>query len=208
MGSDNGGSNEKPRHSVAVQAFQMAKTLVTNKQYQACVDVGVCTKAEWYGPWFVGDYQPVIGVDWEQAQVFSRWVGGRLPTEAEWEYAARSCGREQKYPWGDEAATCERAMIGNCGYGPTAPVCLKPEGNTKQGLCDMAGNVWEWVQDWYHDSYNGAPIDGSAWESPTGSDRVLRGGSWNNDAGDARSADLRNRDPGYRHGILGFRPAR
>jgi len=210
MGAGDVGSSALPRHKVKIKSFQMAMTLVTNKQYKACVDAGACTKVDWLGPWFDGDYQPVVGVDWNQAKAFSEWVGGRLPTEAEWEYAARSGGREQKYPWGNEDTTCERAVINaDCGYDPTAPVCSKPAGNTQQGLCDMAGNVWEWVQDWYHDTYNGAPIDGSAWESPAGSWRVDRGGCWYNDAGFARSA-FRARDvPGNRgDSTLGFRPAR
>ena len=210
MGADDLAPSAQPRHRVTVKSFEMAQTLVTNKQYRVCVDAGVCTKAIAEGPWRVGDYQPVVGVDWEQARTFSQWAGGRLPTEAEWEYAARSGGREQKYPWGDDAATCEwAALLFDCGYEPKAPICSKPAGNTKQGLCDMAGNVWEWVQDWYHDSYNGAPIDGSAWESPEGSDRVIRGGSWGSVAGIARSANRVNGvGPGYRNYYLGFRPAR
>jgi formylglycine-generating enzyme required for sulfatase activity len=204
MGADDVG----PRHKVRIKSFQIARTLVTNKQYKACVDAGVCTKAEWLGPWFSGDFQPVVGVDWNQAEAFSEWAGGRLPTEAEWEYAARSGGREQEYPWGNEDASCERAMIAGCGYDPTAPVCSRPAGKTQQGLCDMAGNAREWVQDWYHDSYNGAPADGSAWESPTGAYRVLRGGSWYDDAGDTRSAFRFCNDPGDRFSYYGFRPAR
>jgi len=209
MGADDIGPSSQPRHKVTIRPFEMAQTLVTNKQYRECVDAGVCTKGESPGPWLEEDYQPVVGVNWEQAQVFSRWVGGRLPSEAEWAYAARSGGREQKYPWGDEEVTCEHAVIGDCGgYEPTAPVCSKPAGNTRQGLCDMAGNAFEWVQDWYHDSYSGAPTDGSAWESPTGSDRVYRGGSWGTGASDARSASRGHHGPGFRNLRLGFRPAR
>jgi formylglycine-generating enzyme required for sulfatase activity len=95
-----------------------------------------------------------------------------------------------------------------CGRDSTWPVCSKPSGNTTHGLCDMAGNVWEWVQDWYHDSYDGAPTDGSAWETPTGSYRVFRGGSWLGDARSVRAA-IRNLNlPGYRPGRVGFRLAR
>ena len=208
MGASDISPSERPRHEVKIKPFEMAQTLVTNKQYRACVAAGFCTAAQWYGPWFAGDSQPVIGANWAQAQAFSRWAGGRLPTEAEWEYAARSGGREQNLPWGDEAATCARAVLADCGYGPTAPVCSKPAGNTRQGLCDMAGNVWEWVQDSYHASYHGAPADGSAWEVPVGAVRVVRGSSWYDVAGSARSALRGNHDPGHRYNALGFRPAR
>jgi formylglycine-generating enzyme required for sulfatase activity len=228
MGSSDVGSDAQP-HQVTVKSFQMAKTLVTFGQYKKCVGEGDCTAAHvsdgscyvWNGSkWeqgtlpasFQGDDQPVVCVDWEQAQAFAKWAGGRLPSEAEWEFAARSGGKEQKYPWGDEEATCERAVIaagGNgCGRNATWPVCSKPAGNTKQGLCDMAGNAWEWLQDWYHDPYNGAPTDGSAWESPAGSLRVLRGGSWDYFAGYARSADRGGSGPGDLVNVYGFRPAR
>lgn len=205
MGSKNG--NERPAHGVAIKSFQMAKTLVTNKQYQACVDAGACTDAVDGGASYAGDDQPVVFVEWKQADAFSKWVGGRLPSEAEWEYAARSAGKEQKYPWGNEDATCANAVISGCGYNAAAPVCSKPAGNTQQGLCDMAGNAGEWVEDWYHASYNGAPTDGSAWEDG-GSDRAVRGGSWSYDAGYARSARRGRSVPGYRGPRMGFRVAR
>jgi iron(II)-dependent oxidoreductase len=194
----------------------MTKTQVTVEQYKACVDAGVCTAPDTgdYCNWGQSDRgkHPINCVDWHQAQAYAKWAGGRLPTEAEWEYAARSGGRDWKYPWGNENATCERAVMYDgdlgCGRESTWPVCSKPRGNTTHGLCDMAGNVWEWVQDWYHDSYKGAPTDGSAWEKPTGSSRVDRGGSWGNGAGSVRAAIRNHASPGYRHDTLGFRLAR
>ena len=208
MGADDIGSNAQPRHEVTIKPFQMAKTLVTSRQYKMCVAAGACTSS--YGVPFEldGDGQPVVGVNWNQAKAFSVWAGGRLPTEAEWEYAARSGGKDQKYPWGNEDATCERAVIKGCGSA-TAPVCSKPSGNTQQGLCDMAGNAYEWVEDCYHSSYNGAPTDGSAWED-AGSHRIMRGGSFLHDAESARSAErgYDDRIPGYSGNFLGFRVAR
>ena len=211
----------RPTHQVKVKSFQMAKTLVTNKQYKACVTAGACTAPHFSDgtcvvyngkSWsqsslpdsFQGDEQPVVCVDWEQSRKFAEWAGGRLPTEAEWEYAARGAGKDQQYPWGNEKATCERAVVLGCGSSTTAPVCSKPVGNTRQGLCDMAGNVWEWVEDGYHDSYEGAPTDGSAWKNG-GSFRVFRGGAWDLDFMSVRPAiryyyglDRRNNDLGFR----------
>ncbi len=220
-GTFNMGSNDfswaQPVHRVTVRTFEMTKTLVTVEQYKACVDAGACTAPD------TGDYcnwgqsgrgkHPINCVDWHQAQAYAEWAGGRLPSEAEWEYAARSGGRDWKYPWGNENATCKRAVMYDgrnygCGRKSTWPVCSKPRGNTTQGLCDMAGNVREWIQDWYHDSYNGAPTDGSAWEKPTGSSRVARGGSWRNNAGYVRSAFRFFDDPAKRYVNLGFRLAK
>ena len=211
MGADDW-FDTKPTHQVTVKTFQMAKILVTVGQYKACVDAGACAAPDTggYCNWGVSgrEQHPINCVDWDQAKAFSEWAGGRLPSEAEWEYAARSAGKDWKYPWGDEAATCETAVILGCTSNETAPVCSKPAGNTRQGLCDMTGNVWEWVQDWYHDSYSGAPADGSAWESPAGSSRVIRGVSWHNGA-DYALLVIRNYNvPGDRDTILGFRPIR
>ena len=217
MGSEDGDSDEMPVHIVMVPTFEMGKTQVTVDQYRACVDAGACTApstSEWCN-WGQSDRgkHPINCVDWNQAQAFATWAGGRLPSEAEWEYAARSGGGDCKYPWGDEDATCERAVMNDgsgygCGRDSTWPVCSKLKGNTTHGLCDMAGNVWEWVQDWYHDSYNGAPTDGLAWESPTGSYRVVRGGSWLFGARSVRAAYRFYYLPGSRVDDLGFRVAR
>ena len=207
MGSaDSAPANSHTKRQVTVKSFQMAKTLVTNKQYKACVDAGACKAATDQGSSYDGDDQPVVGVDWSQAEAFSQWVGGRLPSEAEWEYAARSAGKDSKYPWGNEDATCERAVVSGCGHA-TAPVCSKPAGNTEQGLCDMAGNAWEWMEDWHRGSANEAPSDGSAWVG-AGFVGAFRGGSWSIPAAYARSAGRDIADARDRGNDLGFRPAR
>lgn len=228
-----GASIPGPVHEVSVPEFEMSKTEVTNRQYRTCVNAGACTpphalrgscivrNGSWWNRWMVskslrGDDHPVVCVDWNQARAFARWVGGRLPSEAEWEYAARSAGKDWKYPWGNTEANCKNAVIGAdcslgcvpCGGKATEPVCSKPSGNTEQGLCDMAGNVWEWVEDWYHGSYSGAPADASAWIHPSGSYRVARGGSWNDLASEARATNRGRIDPGYWDKNLGFRVAR
>jgi formylglycine-generating enzyme required for sulfatase activity/uncharacterized caspase-like protein len=174
------------RHKVTIKPFEMAKTLVTVAQYKLCVDAGVCEKPDAWDcvdveagycvkpsnenscNWGVPgrENHPIICVNWNMARTFAKWAGGRLPTEAEWEYAARSGGKEQKYPWGDAEPTCNLASIDDCGG--TLPVCSKPAGNTKQGLCDMVGNVWAPVEDQYREFYKGAPGDGSANIIPAG----------------------------------------
>jgi len=179
------------------------------RESRACVAAGACTVPDMCGHPSAADDKPQICVDFEQAQQFSKWVGGRLPTEAEWEYAARSAGKDQKFPWGDKPSACDNAVIsGDCGTKATWPVCSKPAGNTEQGLCDMAGNTWAWVQDPYHESYAGAPSDGKAWETPGLRYRVFRGGSFLFDATYARATKRRYDVPQTRCGRVGFRPVK
>ncbi|MBI5527849.1 MAG: SUMF1/EgtB/PvdO family nonheme iron enzyme [Deltaproteobacteria bacterium] len=173
---------EDPYHQVVVPAFKIDKYEVTASEYKACVTAGVCTAA-----YTGGDYNynatgkeshPINGVGWDQAKAYCAWAGKRLPTEAEWEKAARGTdGR--KYPWGNTSLDCDHAASDTtCGISGTAPVGSKPDGVSPYGAEDMIGNVWEWVEDWYHDTYTGAPTDGSAWVAPTGTSWVVRGGSW------------------------------
>lgn len=220
MGTDSGEKgfeDAKPIHEVAIKTFDMSKTAVTVEQYAECVIKGGCTKPATgpYCNWGVTGRQlhPVNCVDWYQASKYAEFKGGRLPSESEWEYAATSGGKNRKYPWGNDEPTCDKAvMYGNGGYGcgknSTMPVCSKTAGNTAQGLCDMVGNVWQWVQDKYQDSYEGAPVDGSAFEA-TGSVRVVRGGSFLNvDASYLRADSRFYFVPGYRGGSIGFRLVR
>ncbi len=237
----------RPNHCVEIKSFQMSKAPVTFKQYKACMDTGACTPAHvsdgqclGYEPSisldgnlptsFQGDDQPIVCVDWGQAKVYAEWVGGRLPSEAEWEYAARSAGKDYTYPWGNNDANCNLAVIDpktgagpGCGRNATWPVCSKPNGNTEQGLCDMAGNVWVWTQDSWHDSYVGAPSDGSAWEDkarskrtatvsttevPANVQRVIRGGSWDLDFRYTISSFRNNIAGNSLYASLGLRPVR
>ena len=214
MGAEDAGLEERPVHRVAMPAFEIARTPVTFKQYSACVAAGACLPVHDCAPaLFLGPEQPVVCVDWPQAKAFSEWVGGRLPTEAEWEYAARSGGKERQYPWGDDPATCSRAVLSTslvkgCGRSATWPVCALPDGNTEQGLCDMAGNVWQWTADWHHGSYEGAPADGSAWVNPPGTERVVRGGSWDRRARRVRTRSRISAFPSLALTTTGFRPVR
>jgi formylglycine-generating enzyme required for sulfatase activity len=160
----------------------------------------------------------VINVSWEEAKAYAVWLSKvtgkpfRLPTEAEWEYAARAKSTT-RYWWGDNVNEGRKvwANCANCGSEwdnkKTAPVGSFPENGF--GLHDMHGNVWEWVEDDWHDSYNKAPDDGSAWvDEPRGSDRVLRGGGWGNDARLCRSAVRYGYRPDVRDFFVGFRLSR
>ncbi|MBU1896163.1 formylglycine-generating enzyme family protein [Myxococcota bacterium] len=209
MGSNNGDSDEKPVHEVRLKGFMMSKSEVTVGQYRACVNAGVCTAPSTGGECNWGqsarELYPINCVDWSQAQTFAKWALARLPTEAEWEYAARSGGRNQEYPWGNGAPSCERAQYSGCG-GATLAVCSRLAGNSVQGLCDMSGNVWEWVADWYASDYNSTPRDGT--EHLSGGARVFRGGGWNVSASYLRAAARYGYNPSVLFDDLGFRLAR
>ncbi len=223
MGSaeDVGDKDELPRHEVTLGHFELLVSEVTVGQYRPCVEAGICrelSESKHIGDGHLcnwgrkgRDDHPMSCVDWTMAQVFCKWLGARLPSEAQWEFAARSRGQDRLYPWGDEEPSCKYAVLHDdgdyCGGDPTQPVCQLPAGNTEQGLCDMAGNVFEWVQDWYHSSYEGAPADGSAWEDPVGNYRVMRGGGVGS-AADYRAANRTFHAPDFAYPGLGFRCAR
>jgi formylglycine-generating enzyme required for sulfatase activity len=214
-----GASNETSAHKVSISSFQMTKTEVTVNQYEECVSSGECSEPDSKGPydnW--GEPQrknhPVNSVDWNQSREFCLWAGGRLPSESEWEYAATCAGLEINYPWGNETATCDYAVMSEdgdgCGTERTMEVCSKPKGNTQQGLCDMAGNVYEWVEDDYHDDFNETPADGTAWiENPRSALRVRRGGSFYWDNAEALNVNYRlATGPSSKYPEIGFRCAR
>ncbi|MDP3542597.1 MAG: SUMF1/EgtB/PvdO family nonheme iron enzyme [Elusimicrobiota bacterium] len=193
MGSDTG-DMEGPAHKVTLKPFEMSKSVVTNKQWKACVAAGkcetpepACLKRRLIHPGkqrLDRDDQPAVCMSVAAADRFAEWAGGFIPTEAQWEYAARSAGKDRTYPWDDEKIDCERAVIhpkggaAGCGSGESWPVCSKPKGHTAQGLCDMVGNVQQWTKDLYKNTYAGAPTDGSARLDKGLSYRVIRGSAW------------------------------
>jgi len=181
MGSELGDDDEKPVHEVFLDAFWIDQTEVTNTMYALCVKSGSCL-----GPSNTRNFRnnllvnhPVVYVTWSHASNYCTWVGGRLPTEAEWEKAARGTdGRT--YPWGNEIPNCSLSSYRGCAT-TTKPVASHPSGSSPYGALDMAGNVWEWVFDWYlADYYFFSPPTNPSGPS-YGQNKVLRGGSWADD---------------------------
>jgi formylglycine-generating enzyme required for sulfatase activity len=245
MGSPDGAgdADEHPQHDVTLSAYCIDRTEVTVAAYGACVAAGACRApprtVHWsaYSPEDVKRYSrwcnpsdrpdhPINCVEWELATAYCTWRGRRLPTEAEWEYAARG-DDGRVYPWGNDAPSPQRldlcgsecaamakrdlqedwkATYGDDGWETTAPVGSYPEGASRFGVLDMAGNVWEWTSDWY------GPYAPAAQTNPqgatTGTSRVSRGGGWaSRGTNRARSADRNWLDPKARDCDLGFRCA-
>lgn len=207
-------ADEHPPHAVKVAAFALAATETTNAQYRQCVEAGRC---EATSPQRAFDdpaqrEHPVVLVSWEDAVTFCEWVGGRLPSEAEWECAARGGNEGWKFPWGKQVPTWKEkrpaggVFLHDDRWPGTAPVGSYPANG--YGLYDMAGNVWEHVQDRWHDDYLGAPDSAIAWESGTDPRRVLRGGSWCEAPGSLRVSHRDGGAPAARFGNDGFRCAR
>jgi formylglycine-generating enzyme required for sulfatase activity len=205
-------SDEGPQHKVTIaRHFAVSKFDVTFDDWAACVSVGGCPQANESG--MGRGNKPVINVLWDGAQQYAAWLSKmtqrpyRLLTEAEWEYVARA-GSTTAYYWGDEIGEGNA----NCdGCGSSKPDQTLPVGSfsaNQFGLYDMAGNVWQWVQDCYHDNYWGAPMVGSAWTSGDCPHRVVRGGSWHVEPPDLRSARRGKRTTDERYDGLGFRVAR
>ncbi|MBN8454295.1 formylglycine-generating enzyme family protein [Accumulibacter sp.] len=208
------GNDEGPQHTVTVaQPFAVGKYEVTFDEWDACVAAGGCQHTPGDELWG-RDRRPVVNVSWNDAQAYVSWLtrktgkGYRLLSEAEWEYAARARSTTA-YPWGHDKGTI-RANFRYSGSQwsdrLTAPVgSFAPNGF---GLYDMIGNVWEWTQDCWNGSYQGAPSDGLAWLTGDCGRRVVRGGCWNRHPEVARAAYRTWLEPGLRTDILGFRLAR
>jgi formylglycine-generating enzyme required for sulfatase activity len=240
MGADQGGElDERPAHAVTLPAYYLDLTEVTNEAYKRCIDAGACpppdpssAELNHFGrdAKFRGPRRPVSSISWESARGYCAWVGKRLPSEAEWEKAARdSDGR--RFPWGAEAPTADRAVFR---AGVTAEVGTHPRGDGPYGHHDLAGNVWEWVEDAY-DPYAytrpGAPrgaigscddalaalaeLRSHRSQGFTGSnpipiecERVLRGGAFNYHAQGLRSSNRVHHPPRFHLVMSGFRCAK
>lgn len=202
--------NEFPQHTVAVEAFWVDRTEVSNAQYRLCIEAGVCqapTSCDYGWPTYedaaMGKY-PVVCVSWHEARAYCDWVGARLPTEAEWEYAARG-PQGYLYPWGNsfDCAGVNLASPGVCddGYLGPSPVGSFPAGASWCAALDMAGNVYEWVEDWY-DGYPGTTTSDKYFGTIY---KVLRGGKWDGLEIDARTAIRAAGEPSNRSDNAGFR---
>jgi sulfatase modifying factor 1 len=204
-----------PAHKVAMTPFYIDQQEVTVGEYKKCVDESACTPTDRQAsqcnmnkPEERKDH-PANCVTWKQANKYCRWAGKELPTEAQWEYAAKAGGNAIPYPWGLDPSGPDRIAKRQPNQpASTSPVCEKIYGNTAQGLCDMAGNVAEWTGDAYHDSYKGAPTDGSAWIEPAGPLRTVRGGHMLSENNDSYRTEYRNgKEEKTALSTLGFRCA-
>jgi formylglycine-generating enzyme required for sulfatase activity len=199
-----GGIYRSGARVLSVGAFAMDRTEVTAQTYQGCVTAGVCEPApDPYGLLRTPN-TPVVNVRWMDAMTFCGWVGGRLPTEAEWEFAGRSVdGR--RYPWGERLADCSLAALNGCGVAPSA-VGTHPAGRSPFGALDLAGNVAEWVFDRF------GPLVPGFVRDPTGPDqglpRVVRGGSFGSAASALELGARVGLDPRERRYNVGFRCVR
>ncbi len=204
MGDPRGASEEKPAHKVYLDAFYIDKFEVTNAQYRTFVkETGYRQPSYQYDRKWGADKKPVIGVSYEDAEAYAEWAGKRLPTEAEWEKAAKS-GKIQRYPWGNKwqpayANTLESRK------GGTAEVGSYLQDATPYGVYDMLGNVAEWCSDWYSLAYYQSSPKRNPKGPPKGRTKVIRGGSWNT-AGKSIGISTRNSlSPKVRLNSVGFR---
>ena len=228
MGSDIGHDDEKPVHTAYLDAFYIDRHEVTNAQYGACVDAGVCdppgSAVSYSGNLYyytsLYDNYPVVHVSWYDAQTYCTWAGKKLPTEAQWEKAARGTdGRI--YPWGNEwdgdrlnycDANCPfnyKDTNSDDEFEDKAPVgSYSPEGDSPYGVSDMAGNVWEWVADWYDADYYGAGEARNPQGPASGEYKVLHGSSWDTTRDNVRCAYRYRYNPDYEADNVGFRCAK
>ena len=212
MGSSTGDADERPVRQVYVDAFYMDKHQMSVGKYGTFLEA---TSHEAPEDWDIMDKpvhqkRPVINVDWADADAYCKWAGKRLPTEAEWEKSARGTdGRI--YPWGNELPTDFRANMKKeiwNNHVVLTPVGMFEAGKSPYGIYDMAGNVWEWVSDWYDQDYYKTGSLRNPTGPPKGDYKVVRGGSWGSSPKDLRSSDRESRLPSFGGLGTGFRCAK
>ncbi len=212
MGSATGDADELPVRKVYVDAFFMDRHQLSVAQYARFIEA---THHEVPPEWSLMNRpqhqnRPVVNVDWAEADTYCKWAGKRLPTEAEWEKAARGTdGRT--YPWGNQPPTALHANSGKevwSSHAVLTPVGMFEEGKSPYGIYDMAGNVWEWVSDWYNEDYYKISSSQNPAGPPTGWSKVIRGGSWGSRPEAMRAADRETHAPSFRGLGTGFRCAK
>lgn len=207
--------DERPRHKVFLDSFYLDTFEVTTEQYAQFMSSKSHTPPEFWDQVDLSrdKNKPVVGVSWQDANDFCVWAGKRLPTEAEWERAARGTD-ERKYPWGQEPPSTH---IANFDQKPTPekvysdrlkPVGSYENGKSPQGVYDMAGNVWEWVGDWYDKKYYRVSPKKNPKGPERGEEKVMRGGSWDDHPSPLRSSDRSKLLPSERNDSVGFRCAK
>lgn len=195
--------DERPQHKIILDGFWIMQAEVTNAQYKRCIEAKVCIGTD-TNLWNDSTYaqHPVVSITWEQAQKYANWVGGRLPTEAEWEHACR--GTEGRiYPWGNEAPDADLLNYVGSKKKDTTPVGSYPPG--ANGLYDMAGNVQEWTADWYDYYYNAPAPEHNPKGPNSGISKVVRGGSFASDDYDVRCSARFTIGPSTQSFPIGFR---
>lgn len=211
MGSETGQEDERPVHRIELDSFYIDKYEVTVSRYARFLQAESPDRPFLWAQATQGaqGQKPVIGVDWFDAKEYCKWVGRRLPTEAEWEKAARS-DDQRTYPWGNEPPTRTHANAGQrtwSGYETLWAVGSHARGSSPYGVADLAGNVWEWVADWYDQTYYATGPKKNPQGPRQGPLRVLRGGAWNNDAANIRATNRAAYTPSARRNDVGFRCA-
>jgi formylglycine-generating enzyme required for sulfatase activity len=196
---------DNPPHDVTLRPFLIDHTEVTQAAYRECSSSKACTPAACWEFAQPQETRPITCVTWTQAKTYCEWRGKRLPTEAEWERAARGPSDARIYPWGDDEPTCEWAYYGRCGK-VSKPVAILPGDTSPEGVSDMASNVAEWTADIF------GPITASPADNPTGGTkgkvRVLKGGHFSDSSHDLQVSRRRQKLQTTQNNLVGFRCAR